>query len=33
MGVVIENHGNDEYMENILNHEQVWDENLIEKLG
>jgi ATP-dependent Lon protease len=33
LGVEIEVNGNDEYMDKILNHEKIWDENLIEELG
>ena len=32
LGVEIEVHGEDEYMDKILNHEQIWDDNLIEQL-
>lgn len=32
LGVEIEVHGQDEYMDKILNHEQIWDDNLIEEL-
>ena len=32
LGVEIEVHGEDEYMDKILNHEQIWEENLIEEL-
>ena len=33
MGVEIDQYEADEFMDNVINHEQVWDENLIEELG
>jgi Lon-like ATP-dependent protease len=32
LGVEIEKHGEDKFMNDILNHEQIWEDNLINKL-
>lgn len=31
LGVEIEEYGADEFMDQILNHEQIWENNLIEE--
>jgi len=32
LGVVIEQHEQDSFMDEVLNHEQIWEENLIDNL-